>query len=71
MSGPYGLYMYALKTWYTLYGHKRCLLVGEEYVLLLEKNICCLVGEEEMSSCWSRIDVFLLDRNRCLLVGEE
>ena len=34
MSGPYGLYMYALKTWYMLYGHKRCLLVGEEYMAM-------------------------------------
>ena len=31
-------------------------------VLLLEKNICRLVGEEYMSSCGGRI---------CLLVGEE
>ena len=47
MSGPYGLYMYALKTWNMLYGHGTCLLVGEEHVFLLEKNIwCLLVGEE-------------------------
>ena len=63
MSGPYGLYMYALETcvpwrhvyaletWYMLYGHKRCLLVGEEY----------------MSSCRRRIYGY----GRCLLVGEE
>ena len=44
----------ALETWYMLYGHKRCLLVGEEYVFLLEKNICLLVGEEY---------VFLLEKN--------
>ena len=37
-----------------LHGHKRCLLVGEEYVFLLEKNICLLVGEEY---------VFLLEKN--------
>ena len=74
--------MCALETWYMLYGHKRCLLVGEEYVFLLEKNICLLVGEEYMDM----EDVFLLDKNiwiwkmsscwrriygygRCLLVG--
>ena len=45
-----------------LYGHKRCLLVGEE---------CLLVGEEYMSSCWRRIYVFLWETNICLLVGEE
>ena len=51
-----------------LYGHGTCLLVGEEYVLLLEKNICLLVGEEYMvSSCWRRIYGY----GRCLLVGEE
>ena len=38
--------VYALGTWDMLYGHGTCLLVGEEYVLLLEKNICLLVGEE-------------------------
>ena len=36
----------AVETWYMLYGHGTCLLVGEEYVLLLEKNRCLLVGEE-------------------------
>ena len=47
-----------------LYGHGTCLLVGEEYVFLLEKNRCLLVR--------TRIDVFLLEKNIwCLLVGEE
>ena len=36
----------ALETWDMLYGHGTCLLVGEEYVLLLDKNRCLLVGEE-------------------------
>ena len=66
-----------------LYGHGTCLLVGEEYVFLLEKNIwCLLVGEEYMVM----EDVFLLEKNilvwkmfscwrriygygRCFLVG--
>ena len=62
----------AVETWDMLYGHGTCLLVGEEYVFLLERNICRLVGEEYMSSCWTRIDVFLLEKNIwCLLVGEE
>ena len=51
-------HMYALETWYMLYGHKRCLLVGEKYVVFLEKNICLLVGEEYMDM----EDVFLLDK---------
>ena len=53
----------ALETWYMLRGHKRCRLVGEEYVFLLEKNVCLLVGEEYMSSCGRRNYVFLLEKN--------
>ena len=37
--------------WRRLYGHGRCLLVGEEHVLLLEKTI----WQWKMSSCWRRI----------------
>ena len=51
-----------LETWYVVYGHGRCLLVGEEHVLLWEKTRCLLVGEEH---------VFLLEKTRCLLAREE
>ena len=37
--------------WRRLYCHGRCLLVGEEHVLLLEKTIWLRVGEECMSFC--------------------
>ena len=76
--------IYAVWTCYMLYGHVFllekniwCLLVGEEYVFLLETNICLLVEEEyvfllekniwiwKMSSCWRRIDGY----GRCVLVG--
>ena len=55
----------AVETWYMLYGHGTCLLVGEEHVLLLEKSTwCLLVGEEYMvSSSWRRIYVVLLEKN--------
>ena len=70
MSGPYGLYMYALETCvcsgdmvYAVWtqemsscGRRICLL------LELEKNTCLLVGEEY---------VFLLEKSICHLVGEE
>ena len=59
----------AVETWYMLYGHGTCLLVGEEYVFLLEKNIWCLLVREEymVSSCW----IGIYGYGRCLLVGEE
>ena len=69
MSGPYGLYMYALETC-ALLRHGICCLdmvyaVWTGYMLyghvfLLEKNIwCLLVGEEYIALD----DVFLLDKN--------
>ena len=58
----YGCYMCGLETWYVVYGHGRCLLVGEEHVFLLEKTRCLLVREE---------DVFLWEKTRCLLAREE
>ena len=55
--------MYALETWYVLYGHGRCRLAEEEYVavedvdmgdvFLLEKNIWAWT----MSRSWRRIYV--------------
>ena len=91
MSGPYGLYMYALETcvcsrdmcllwrhvsaletWYMLCGHGICGMdMGHAFLLekniygvfLLEKNIWLW----KMSSCWIRVYGY----GRCLLVGEE
>ena len=35
-SDVYGPYMYALETWYILYGHGRCLLVADEYMAMAD-----------------------------------
>ena len=60
--------LYAVWTWDMLYGHGRCLLVGEEYVgmedvFLLEKNIWLW----KMSSGWIRRYGY----GRCLLFEEK
>ena len=78
MSGPYGLYMYALKT--CICSRDMCLLwrhgiccVDMVYALgtwdmLYGHGTCLLVGEKYLvSSCWRRIYGY----GRCLLVGEE
>ena len=61
MDDVYGLYMYALETWYLLLAQEEGLLLVEEDLLLLEEEDLLVVEEEDL----------LLVEEEDLLVGEE
>ena len=65
LDDVYGLYMYALETWYLLLAQEEGLLLVEEDLLLLEEEDLLLVEEEDLlvgEEYMDMEDVFLLDK---------